>query len=476
MEQNAQPNAGLLDQQAVMKFVQDNIEGVKGDPDNVSIWGESAGASSILHHLTMPQNDSRSPLFKKAIVQSPAYQWLWEREGSLNTTFTDFAANVSACANCAKADIACLRSNDTTIEMLKTVNQNLFQEAACRGIMPVGPSVDGGKTATVNGVVPYLAPYALSQGKGKHPFCEKKHLRLTFSAAVHLDTIAISHVDNEVPYSSNTTGFSFIPLPIRECPKNETRFQDFLTKFFQGDQYACIRSNISKQYPSSSFKDQVERAAAVIRDSSFTCNTRFIADQYIPNVSKKVYAMDYAVFAKLPGRNYATHGTDLVPAFVNKQTDYRKLLASLFGGGFVAEAGADVANRVLTKAVAPGMQAMFTSHAIWGDPNYNCQKKCGLFKKKCCYSWLPVNVSACPDKRSSSCIWNLLAPKAATLQENVWTNNTGPDLITKSDTCDFWMEVATNITKISNKDIDQLLEQQSNLWMGLKQAALIREL
>ena len=154
MEQNAQPNAGLLDQQAVMRFVQDNIGGVKGNPNEVSIWGESAGASSILHHLTMPRSDSYPQLFNKAIVQSPAYQWLWDREGSLNTTFTEFATDVSALAQCSQADIACLRSNDTTTEMLKSINQKHFKDAACSGIMPVGPSVDGGPASHVNGVIP----------------------------------------------------------------------------------------------------------------------------------------------------------------------------------------------------------------------------------------------------------------------------------------------------------------------------------
>ena len=51
MEEGGTPNAGLLDQRAVFQWVQDHIGLVGGDKDSVSAWGESAGASSIMHHL-----------------------------------------------------------------------------------------------------------------------------------------------------------------------------------------------------------------------------------------------------------------------------------------------------------------------------------------------------------------------------------------------------------------------------------------
>lgn len=157
MEKYGQPNAGLLDQRAILQFVQDHISKVKGDPGTVSVWGESAGASSIMHHLAMPLNIQK-PLFKRAILQSPAYQWLWNRTGSLNDTFTAFAKQVATGAKCAKADIKCLRSADTSF--LQSANQNLFKRQACDGIMPVGPSVDGA-------LVPDLATNAFAKNNGK---------------------------------------------------------------------------------------------------------------------------------------------------------------------------------------------------------------------------------------------------------------------------------------------------------------------
>ena len=60
-------NYGLADQQAALRWVHANIAGFGGDPDKVTIAGESAGAMSVCNHLVAPES---AGLFRAAIMQS----------------------------------------------------------------------------------------------------------------------------------------------------------------------------------------------------------------------------------------------------------------------------------------------------------------------------------------------------------------------------------------------------------------------
>jgi para-nitrobenzyl esterase len=60
-------NWGLLDQIAVLCWIRDHIAGFGGDPGNVTVFGESAGAMSISALLTAPLADG---LFHRAVIQS----------------------------------------------------------------------------------------------------------------------------------------------------------------------------------------------------------------------------------------------------------------------------------------------------------------------------------------------------------------------------------------------------------------------
>jgi para-nitrobenzyl esterase len=62
-------NLGLLDQQAALRWVRENIARFGGDPRQITVFGESAGAMSTALHLVMPGS---AGLFQRAVMQSGA--------------------------------------------------------------------------------------------------------------------------------------------------------------------------------------------------------------------------------------------------------------------------------------------------------------------------------------------------------------------------------------------------------------------
>jgi para-nitrobenzyl esterase len=64
------PNLGLQDQVCALGWVQHHIADFGGDPGNVTIFGESAGATSVAYLLVMP---AAQGLFHKAILESGAF-------------------------------------------------------------------------------------------------------------------------------------------------------------------------------------------------------------------------------------------------------------------------------------------------------------------------------------------------------------------------------------------------------------------
>ncbi|KAI5639508.1 carboxylesterase family domain-containing protein [Phthorimaea operculella] len=67
-------NAGMKDQVAALRWTKNNIHNFGGDPENITIFGESAGGACVSFHLVSPMSRG---LFKRAIVQSGAATNHW---------------------------------------------------------------------------------------------------------------------------------------------------------------------------------------------------------------------------------------------------------------------------------------------------------------------------------------------------------------------------------------------------------------
>jgi carboxylesterase type B len=256
VEKEGTPNAGLWDQRAVLEWIQKYGGNFGGDINNVSLWGESAGAGSIAHHLTAFGGEKEA-LFKRAVIQSPAFDPTLDRKGTTEKQFQDFAK----LAKCESKGLACLRSADT--QTIRSA-QKEYGKLVAGGKPGWGPAVDGD-------FVQKLPVVDMAAGK----------------FAKGIESIINSHTADEAAMfvPSNTSSIVFNAV-LEASYKASPPTMDAIRQHY------------------ASLPDDKSRIKALYGHSTFTCSNRWIAE-YFPG---KTYNVEY-------GRGLGYHGTDLLANF-----------------------------------------------------------------------------------------------------------------------------------------------------------------
>lgn len=263
---NGTANAGLHDQRLAIEWVRKNIHLFGGDPERITLIGESAGGGSIMHQMTAYGGAVPAP-FQQVIPQSPG----WSPKPSnyfQEQTFLEFLSilNVTTIQEARRLPSSTLIAANAAQVGLQSIY----------GSFTYGPAVDGS-------FVPGLPGKLLLQG--------------AFDKNIKVMT---GHNANE--------GVFFIDPRVM----SDEDVKAFLRRSFPTVQELVLAYTVNTLYPaiydgSQPYRNPTDRTILLLSELIFTCNTVYLARAY----GSSTYNYQFSVPPAL-------HGNDVAYTFYNE--------------------------------------------------------------------------------------------------------------------------------------------------------------
>lgn len=259
-------NAGLYDQRLALEWVHKHIHLFGGDPNQVTVMGESAGGGSIMHQITAYGGNKPSP-FQRAIIQSPGLTPTVSQFKQENRT-----QNFLSLLNVSTIEEARKLSSDALIDA------NSWQVGnASYSDFVWGPVVDGL-------FVPALPGISLLNGG--------------FSKNI---TVMVGHNKNEAP--------SFTPPWVNTTAALRALFPDTDPSVVDYIVNELYPANLSDPAISARYNSGINRTIALVNEEIFTCNTNYLARAF----KNETYNYEFQVPPAL-------HGQDVSYTYWNGET------------------------------------------------------------------------------------------------------------------------------------------------------------
>ncbi len=305
---------GLMDQQAALRWVKANAASFGGDPDRITVFGQSAGGQSVLDQLVSP---SAEGLFQRAIIESGSYAFTLPSLASNDAKGTAFADAVG-CGN----DATCLRG--------LSVSTIIGQESPSSSVAsPLGSQF---QPNVGTAILPY-----------------QPLLGIAFGALNRVPVLQGTNHDEGRLFTAIDFDFQGGPL---QASGYDTAIASVVSSKFV---FAA-----AAQYPASAYTSLDLAFASLFTDATFSCSA-FTFDQllslHVPTYAYE-FADENAARLSLPTDPFlplaATHGTELP-----------FLWANLIGTGIPKGATLTTAEQQLSAQ----MLAAWTNFAKAGNPN-----------------------------------------------------------------------------------------------------------